>query len=275
MLASTIISENIHLRATGETSDVPVTVSYAGTTATLTPNAALSIARQYRVTVSGDVSDSNGNLLESYETWTFTTGAGTFTDTTVADFIAGTPDSSAYVAQTDDGEVILAPTVGAEFYGSTLPSGWSRLEYPANSSGGTAPVSNGWVTIDGSRLLTSNEAMFTPGRSLEFAATFSGGPYQASGFGQAFLAAPWAAFDFGQAGTSMMANTSATTTSNICPGCISTAHVYRIDWSPSAVTYFIDGEQVANHAVAIGNNMRPIFADSSVGGSLLRSTGHA
>ena len=130
MDVSTINTENIRLRATGDLSDVPATVTYAGTTATLTPNAALSIARQYRVTVSGNVSDLHGNLLGSDETWTFTTGAGTFTDTSVADFTAGTLKSSTYIAETNNGEVILAPTVGTEFYGSALPSDWSRLEYP-------------------------------------------------------------------------------------------------------------------------------------------------
>ena len=104
--------------------------------------------------------------------------------------------------------------------------------------------------------------MFTPGRSLEFAATFSGGPFQASGFGQAFLAAPWAAFDYGSAGTSMSANTSGTTTGGICPGCTNTPHVYRIDWTSTTVTYFIDGAQVASHAATIPQNMRPILADS-------------
>jgi len=121
MLASTITSENIRLRATGGSSDVPALVTYAGTTATLTPNSVLSIARQYQVTVSGQVRDLHNNPLGSDVTWTFTTGAGTFTDTSVADFTAGTPGSGTYIAETNDGEVILAPTVGAVVDNRDIP----------------------------------------------------------------------------------------------------------------------------------------------------------
>ena len=41
-----------------------------------------------------------------------------FTDTLSNDFLTGTPGSNTYIAQTQDGEVILAPTAGAEFFGS-------------------------------------------------------------------------------------------------------------------------------------------------------------
>ncbi len=47
-----------------------------------------------------------------------------FVDTTVADFSAGTLDANTYLAQTNDGEVMLAPTEGGEFSGTALPSGW-------------------------------------------------------------------------------------------------------------------------------------------------------
>jgi hypothetical protein len=269
MLASSISASTLRLRASGASSDVPATITYAGTTATLTPNATLEPSKQYQVTVVGSVSDLSSNPMGSDATWNFTTSTARFTDTTVNDFMAGTPGSSTYVAQTDDGEVILAPTVGAEFYGSTLPSGWARLEYPpSGSSGGTATISGGWVTIDGSRLIT-NDPMFTPGRTLEFVATFTGGAYQAAGLGQLFTAAPWAAFDFGLAGTSMVANTSGTTTANICSNCVGVPHRYRIDWTASSVTYFIDAVQVANHG-GITSNMRPILADSGVGNNTLR-----
>ena len=269
MLASTISTSTIRLQADGSGSDVAATVAYAGTTATLTPTSPLAVGTLYRVTVSGSVSDLSGNPLGTNVVWEFTT-VSTFTDTTTVDFGAGTPASTTYIAQTGNGEVILSPLSGAEFSGTTLPAGWSRLEYPpTGSTGGTAIVSGGGVTIDGSRLVT-NEPMFAPGRSLEFVATFTGGPFQAAGFGQAFVAAPWAAFDFGPTGTSMVANTSGTTTPNICPGCVGTSHLYRIDWTSTSVTYYIDGVQVARHTVAITQSMRPILADSGVGNKTLR-----
>ena len=49
------------------------------------------------------------------------------TDTTVADFGAGTTGADTYVSETGDGEVILKPTVGEEFSGAALPAGWSSF----------------------------------------------------------------------------------------------------------------------------------------------------
>ena len=44
------------------------------------------------------------------------------TDTTVADFGAGTIDGQEYIAQTADGEVMLNPAAGSEFFGTALPA---------------------------------------------------------------------------------------------------------------------------------------------------------
>src|SRR5207253_1747047 len=77
----------------------------------------------------------------------FTTGsngtpAQTFVDTTVADFSRGSLDASTYVAASGDGELILQPVVGAEFSGSTVPSGWTMASWgvgtPSTVIGGGA-----------------------------------------------------------------------------------------------------------------------------------------
>src|SRR5688572_4561084 len=82
-------------------------------------------------------------------TQTFTVAAtGTFTDTTAADFSAGTLGTATYVGQSANGEVLLAPTVGAEFAGSSLPSGWTGTPWGA---GGAATVANGRLTVNGAR----------------------------------------------------------------------------------------------------------------------------
>ena len=47
----------------GAGSDVPASVSYSGTTATLNPNADLAPGTVYHVTVAGSVEDANGNAL--------------------------------------------------------------------------------------------------------------------------------------------------------------------------------------------------------------------
>ncbi len=120
------------LRKQGAGVDVPATVSYAGDTATLNPDADLDFNSVYTVTVAGTVADPAGNQLGADDTWTFTTtppGFG-FTDTTRSDFGAGTLDANTYISQTDNGEVILKPAEGQEFSGGPgLPAGWSSTPW--------------------------------------------------------------------------------------------------------------------------------------------------
>ena len=97
----------------------------------------------------------------------------------MADFGLGTPGANTYVSDTSGGEVILAPTVGAEFGGSSLPSGWSVKGTPW-ATGGSATVAGGSLTVDGT--MAGTTATFGPGRSLEFVATFSAQSFQHVGF---------------------------------------------------------------------------------------------
>ena len=85
----------------------------------------------YRVTSA----DADGNPATSPPGGdapaSFETPPPGLTDTTVGDFSAGTPGANTYVSQAADGEVILKPTVGAEFSGSSLPSGWESSSVDA------------------------------------------------------------------------------------------------------------------------------------------------
>ena len=65
----------------------------------------------------------------------FTVPGPTLRDTAMTDFSAGTA-SATYVSQTGDGEVILKPTVGAEFTGPGLPDGWVAVNWNAGGSAG-------------------------------------------------------------------------------------------------------------------------------------------
>src|SRR5215217_4625908 len=188
-----------------------------------------------------------------------------FTDTTVADFSAGSVGTNSYVSQTADGEVILNPTVGAEFSGAGLPAGWTSTPW---SAGGTSTVSNGSLSVDGARAGT--DALYGPGRSLEFAATFGASGFQHVGLGVDYNGVPWAMFSTGggslPVGLYARTNGPAQTDTPITGVDPSTPHLYRIEWKPDSVVYYVDGTQVASHSIAITSQMRPLASDFNVGG---------
>jgi hypothetical protein len=260
MNAATFTASTLRLRAVGASSDVAATVSATGGTATLQPAAALAPNTTYQVTLSGAVTDVSGNALGSDVTWTFTTGWLTFTDSTGAGFGAGTTGPSTYVTQNSGGAVTLAPAVGAEFTGTSLPAGWSAAPWGA---GGSAAVGGGLLTVDGA--VAETPALYGPGRSLQFVATFSGDPYQHVGFETDFGSGPHAVFGtFGGGG--LYARTAGVGDTLIPGNWLGAPHLFRIDWTASAVVYSIDGAQVASHAVAIAANMRVMASDYTVGG---------
>ena len=192
-----------------------------------------------------------------------------FVDTTVADFSAGTPDANTYIAQTDDGEVMLTPTEGTEFSGTALPSGWFGTPW---ATGGSATVGGGVLTVDGA--LIGTNAYYGPGHSLEFVATFGANTSQHGGFGTDLNAEPWAIFSTGYpGGTTLRARTSsgsgsASLDTDLGGTYLGAPHRYRIDWTSTGVVYSIDGVQVASHAVAITANMRPVGSDQAGGVTL-------
>src|SRR6476620_6752637 len=71
-------------------------------------------------------------------------------DQTASDFSLGTLTYT-YISETEDGEVILNPSAGAEFSGSTVPSGWTSEVFNNNPNGATT-VSNGSVTVNASHV---------------------------------------------------------------------------------------------------------------------------
>ena len=145
--------------------------------------------------------------------WAPGAGAVTLTDSTVADFTAGTP-GACYVAETTGGEVLLPPTVGAEFFGtSSFPTppaaGWDSWLWCSHN--GTECPESGSVEVGGGtlsllRALAHTDAAYAPGRSLEFVATFAGpagtaifqhvgfGSTSDSGASEIFNGGPWAMF---------------------------------------------------------------------------------
>ena len=205
----------------------------------------------------------------------FTVPGPTLRDTAATDFSAGTT-SATYVSQTADGEVILAPTVGAEFSGPGLPEGWVAVNW---NSQGTATIVDGVLLVDGARVANcatpaacaaetlDNTAAATclPGReSLEFSANYSGDQFQHAGLGQTFSSTsePWAIFSTLSGGMlfarTNTGNGAIDTPIGVAP--LGEFHRYRIDWTPTSVVYYVDGALVATHNVAVAGPMRPVAA---------------
>ena len=276
MNPATIDASSVHLRKQGSGTDVPATVSYAGTTATLDPNADLDPSAVYTVTVDGSVEDQAGNALGATDSWSFTTAALSFdfTDTTVSDFSAGTPGANTYVSETGNGEVILKPTEGQEFSGGPgLPAGWSSSTWESSGggAGGTATVSGGSLHVDGA--LAGTDATFSPGHALEFVATFGATAFQHVGFGVDVNTSPnWAMFSTNNTADQLFARTNVGGTAVNTPigssnQYVGSPHLYRIEWDTTEIRYYVDGALVTTQAADFGTTqMRPLASDFNSGG---------
>jgi len=220
----------------------------------------------------------------------------TMHDTRTADFSQGT-SSSVYVSEAGDGEVILAPALGTEFSGTTLPAGWATSVW---SSGGSAVVGGGRLVVSGARVATcvdtgtacTDSYNLVPGRSVEFVATFTGDLYQHAGLGQTLsvVGEPFALFSTVDANGANADGSLFVRTSNgagtelansLGPGFLGAPHRFRIDWIGNSVSYFIDGSAafmfdpnrldpttnlpapdfvVATHSLSVAGPMRVIAA---------------
>ena len=77
-----------------------------------------------------------------------------------------------------------APGESEDFGGSSLPAGWVDFSW----TGGTSTVGDGVLTVNGSRA-NPDPYTATPGRSMEFVATFGHDAFEHAGFGGS-VAAP-------------------------------------------------------------------------------------
>ncbi len=213
----------------------------------------------YRVTSADAAGNSASSAIGSFK---MPVTEFTATDTTVADFSAGTLDGHEYIAATADGEVILSPAAGSEFLGTSVPAGWSATAW---GTGGGATVAGGVAVVDGARLGTI--ATYPAGRSLEFVATFSGAPFQHVGFGITFNETPWAIFStFGGGALYARTNSASGSIDTLLNGTlIGSSHRFRIDWAPGSIVYSVDGAIVATHSIAITGSLRPLISDLTPG----------
>ncbi len=189
----------------------------------------------------------------------FVTPGLSLVDTAVADFTAGEA-GACYISEMASGELLLAPTIGAEFDGTALPVDWSDFSW----TGGTAAVAGGAVFVDGARAATNS--YYDAGRIIEFVATFQPEAFQHVGLGQdlAELTESWAMFSTFNTTTTLYARTlqGGAQVDTPLPGSwLGAPHRYRIEWTDSQVDFYIDGTLLHSQAVVISANMRPVISD--------------
>jgi hypothetical protein len=189
--------------------------------------------------------------------------SGSFTDTSISDFNSGTVGSCFVGPSSSDGtngEVTLAPTMSSTF-STGLPTGWVTQTWRTD---GTVLASGGRLTV--TNAIVSGTLVSSP-TSMEFMAVISDTPSQHAGFSNvipadldppaAFFSRPW-----------NQANLYARTVASTWPG-VSTLlgtgylgdwHRFKIDWTTSGVTYYVDGSPVDTQTVSLGS-MKPMFSD--------------
>ena len=179
--------------------------------------------------------------------------------TSTADFSAGTLGAGAYLSETANGELMLAPR-GSEFSGTSLPADWTLT--PLASVGASATVGGGRLSISGAGLTAPFEPL--PGQTLEFVASFTRSPKQAIGLGKSTtLGSPMAMFVIGADGELHARTINGTRfLEQAFAGIdwLGKPHRYQIVWTAATVSYYIDGTLIDPHgSMAFGTTaMRPV-----------------
>jgi hypothetical protein len=184
----------------------------------------------------------------------------------------------------DDGELIVAPTLGTEFNGPTLPHGWHATPW---QEGGGAFILDGWLTVDGARVgsctddafgnCTDETPNYMPGRSLEFVATFTGDAFQHAGLAVSLASGSeqWAIFSTLQGGSLHVRTNNGQQggSSDVFLGSsfMGQPHRYRIDWhADGSVSYYIDDIHRHTSPILLSGPMRPVAASdfNALGGAI-------
>ena len=131
---------------------------------------------------------------------------------------------------------------------------------------------HGNAVVDGALLTAlTPDGQYTPGRSLEFVATFGAAANQHVGLGvDVNNVARWAMFSTMGTTNTLYARTNndgVAVDTQLTGNFVGGAHRYRIDWTGDSVVFSIDGTIVHTQSVAIGGTMRPLASDYTVGGA--------
>ncbi len=188
-----------------------------------------------------------------------------FVTDTAAEFNLGAA-SNTTVGTMAGGVLTLTPTFMDEFGSTALGSGWSSSVL---DTGGTTTVAGGLATLTGTQVLGTST--YTTPSSVALNATLSAAD-QRLGW---YSASPALSAVFGRdsSGNLVALTVDAAghnTTSPISGTFTAGPHEYRVDWSATTATYFIDGVQVATAPFVPGTTPLRIIAsdDVVVGGGM-------
>ena len=183
--------------------------------------------------------------------------------TTVADFSTG---SGAYVSDTTGGEVLSTPTLGSEFTGTTIPTGFTSA---ALVTGGATTYAGGQASLSGSRLYTG-----TSGSGVTFSSAATLGVSESIGWGSIATGSTAVTASFQTSATGALSarvndNGANNRTIAIAGTWTGTIHEYRVDWASNTAVFFIDGTQVATSAFGSPVTLRVIASDPTTAAPVL------
>ncbi len=205
---------------------------------------------------------------------------GSFTDDNYADFAAGTA-TNAWTVEPGEVRLLRTTALGTTNF-DALPTGWTTAPW---SAGGAVSLAGGSATVDGASVHDGEASGTFQQQTLEFRATFSTQPGEHVGLGNDFNGAPWAMFSTGSpnpgdpdtdlpAGFWVRTFVSGGTHTNLAvPANIdpTVSHLYRIDWTSTGVSFFVDGVNVGTSSDVIPTGtMRPVASDLTPGGGSVK-----
>jgi len=213
--------------------------------------------------------------------WTATYSASTsppppptqVVDTSVSDFSQGLLISGVEIRsdlQFGDGAISLQRNITRlEFDSPELPTGWAPRATPW-TPGGTSSISDGSLHVDGT-VVYGPIAQYS---AIEFQAAFGGSTFQYVGFAaDSDVNTPWFNVGMGQQTDQVYARRMSTGQSTVEVGLgadlLNTPHVYRIEWTPTEVRWYVDGAlrhtDAAIAAAAAQMSLTPVMSEFNAG----------
>jgi hypothetical protein len=218
--------------------------------------------RYYYQVVTADAA-GNSTTAPSTTPNSYAPAVAPITDAT----FAGGSSSGTYLAANGDGEVILNPTAVQEFTAASAPSAWTSSAYV---TGGKVSYPGGTAQVSGASLTTTST--FTSNTSWQAGITLD--KYQSFGLVTSSNTSVRMSFSV---------NASAQLVATVYDGGLNNSaqliqsnwtaapHVFRIDFSSTAATFYLDGIQKYTHAFSTryASTYRPQFQSTVTTGSAL------